>query len=369
MMRGAVVGLVALVTLNTGVGVAAQDPLRLELRAAIDRTVLGAALRWTDHGRTWTATAGSARADRRQQVPADGTYRIGSITKAFVATVVLQLADEGRLGLDEPLRRYLPDALPPAYRLVTVRELLQHTSGVPDYRPEVMADAESALRDRWRQWRPAELVAIATAHPPLAEPGTALSYANTNYVLLGLLIRQVTGRSWAQEVTDRLIRPLRLVQTTVPETDPRLPGHHAHGYATVDQGLVDITDISMTAIDAAGSIISTPSDVDRFFAALLGGRLLSPTTLADMLRPFPGTLGGVAGYGLGVMTLQLPDTCGGTTLYGHGGGTFGFAGLVMASADGSRRLVVSFNTTRFDEAASPLPKLLAITDAAFCGRS
>jgi hypothetical protein len=83
-------------------------------------------------------------------------------------------------------QRRLPDVLPVDYPPITVRQLLQHTSGIPNYRPEVMNDAESALRDRWRHRRPEELVAVATAHPRLAEPGTAMSYANTNYVLLGM---------------------------------------------------------------------------------------------------------------------------------------------------------------------------------------
>lgn len=371
-------GVVATIVLTSGTahatGVPAGQKVTLErLRAAVDHVVLGASLRMTDHGDSWTATAGSAVAGRWQPVPVDGTYRIGSITKTFVATVVLQLVDERRLALDEPIQRYLPDALPTDYPPITVRHLLQHTSGIPNYREDVMNDAESALRDRWRHWRRGELVAIATTHPRLAEPGTAMSYANTNYVLLGMLIERVTHRSWGQQVHDRLIRPLGLSHTTVPNLDPRLPGRHARGYVTVNRHdtpvLVDITDISMTAIDAAGSITSSTHDVDRFFAALLGGRLISSALLDDMLRPFPGTLGDIAGYGLGMMTLRLPEECGGETLYGHGGGTFGFAGLAMASRDGSRRLVVAFNTTRFDEEASPLPKLLAITDAAFCGHS
>jgi D-alanyl-D-alanine carboxypeptidase len=369
LLRGAVLAVVCVLTVDTvaAAGSAGRDVILERLRAAVDDVVLGATLRMTDRGGSWTATAGSAVAGRWRPVPADGTYRIGSITKTFVATVVLQLVEEGQLTLDEPIQHYLPDALPADYPPITVRHLLQHTSGIPNYRPEVMSDAESAVRDRWRQWRPAELVAIATAHPRLAEPGAAMNYGNTNYVLLGMLIARVTGRPWAQQVRDRVIRPLGLSQTVVPDLDPRLPGRHAHGYVTVNGSeLVDITDISMTAVDAAGSITSSTRDVDRFFQALLRGRLISPALLDEMLRPFPGTVGDIAGYGLGMMTLRLPEECGGEILYGHGGGTFGFAGLAMASRDGTRRLVVAFNTTRFDEEASPLPKLLAITDAAFC---
>ncbi|GAB3900774.1 hypothetical protein GCM10029964_088620 [Kibdelosporangium lantanae] len=151
-----------------------------------------------------------------------------------------------------------------------------------------------------------------------------MRYANSNHVLLGMLIGRVTGTSWGQQVRDRIIRPLGLSHTMVPDLDTRLPSRHAHGYVTVTQPhtrLVDITDVSMTAVDAAGSIISTTRDVDTFFGALLGVRLTSPGLLDEMLRPFPGTIGDVAGYGLGLMTLRLSGECGGETLYGHGGGT------------------------------------------------
>ncbi|MFD1047496.1 serine hydrolase domain-containing protein [Kibdelosporangium lantanae] len=117
---------------------------------------------------------------------------------------------------------------------------------------------------------------LATAHSRLAPPpGTAMRYANSNHVLLGMLIGRVTGTSWGQQVRDRIIRPLGLSHTMVPDLDTRLPSRHAHGYVTVTQPhtrLVDITDVSMTAVDAAGSIISTTRDVDTFFGALLGVR-------------------------------------------------------------------------------------------------
>ncbi|GAA5078967.1 serine hydrolase domain-containing protein [Thermocatellispora tengchongensis] len=336
------------------------------LEAAVGDSVVGVQARVSGRDARWAGTAGSAEAGRTRPVPREGRFRIGSITKTFVATVVLQLVAEGRIGLDRPIQEYLPDALPADYPPITVRHLLQHTSGIPNYRPEVMSDPEEVLRHRWRQWHPGELVAVATAHPRLFEPGTAQSYGNTNYILLGMLIQDATGRTWEQEVTRRLIKPLGLTATSAPDRDPHIPGPHAHGYMTAGGRLVDITVVNPSAVDAAGAMISSTRDLNTFLGALLTGAVLPPPLLAEMLRPFPGGTVGIAGYGLGVMTLTLPPECGGETLYGHGGGTFGFSSLALATRD-ARRLAISTNTTAFDDANSPLPKLLAITQAAYCG--
>jgi D-alanyl-D-alanine carboxypeptidase len=208
--------------------------VRQALDAAIDEDVVGALMRVDGPRGAWSATAGSAEAGQEQPVDPNGKFRVGSITKSFVATVVLQLVDEGEIGLDEPVQRYLPDALPAAYPPITVRQLLQHTSGIHNYTRYVMhEEPELILRDRYRDWTPEELVAIATDHPRDFEAGTQMGYSNTNYVLLGLIIQQVTGNGWGAEVDQRIAKSLGLTSTFAPGDDPRLPDPHSHGYVTV----------------------------------------------------------------------------------------------------------------------------------------
>jgi D-alanyl-D-alanine carboxypeptidase len=349
--------------------------VRQALDAAIDEDVVGALIRVDGPHGAWIATAGSAEAGLEQPVDPDGKFRAGSITKSFVATVVLQLVDEGEIGLDEPVQRYLPDALPAGYPPITVRQLLQHTSGIHNYTPYVMhEEPEQILRDRYRDWTPEELVAIVTDHPRNFEPGTQMGYSNTNYVLLGLLIQEVTGYWWGAEVDRRIAKPLGLTSTFAPGDDPRLPDPHAHGYITVTKRgkpkLVDITEIKMSRAGAAGSMISSARDLDVFFPALLAGELVPTPLLEPMLEPFPaGNPLGVAGlgYGLGTMALQLPEGCGGQTVYGMGGGTTGYSGMAFSIREGHRRLVFSFNTTGPDVDSGRTQKLVGVTQLVFCG--
>jgi D-alanyl-D-alanine carboxypeptidase len=188
-------------------------------------------------------------------------------------------------------------------------------------------------------------------HPPLFAPGTSWSYSNTNYVLAGMIINKVTGRSWAQEVHDRILVPLRLDQTYVPGDDPTLRNPHADGYNQFAPGgpLVDTTILNPTAADAAGSMVSTPTDLARFWRALQSGRLLAPAQMAQMHRTvaapgltavFPG-----ARYGLGIMWIE--DSCGG--YWSHGGDVPGMSTLNGVSPDGKRVVVLSLSTELADE--------------------
>jgi D-alanyl-D-alanine carboxypeptidase len=341
------------------------------LEAAIGDAVVGALIRVDDHhSGTWIATAGSAQAGRRVPVAAGGAFRIGSITKTFVATVVLQLVGDGAIGLDDPVQRHLPGVLPSGYPPIAVRDLLQHTSGVPNYLPEVLSGPDRILANRTRTWAPEQLVALATAHPRAFEPGTALGYSNTNYVLLGMLVRAVTGHWWGTEVHRRIARPLELTSTYAPGDDLTLPVPHARGYLTlISRGrreLVDITDYPMSVTDAAGSMTSTARDLNAFLGALLGGELLPATLLEQMLEPSDkGHLLGVAGWGLGILELPLPG-CGGRPVYGDGGGIHGYVCLAFATRDAHRRVTVSLNTADNDP-TSQTQTLIGIAEVAFCG--
>jgi D-alanyl-D-alanine carboxypeptidase len=340
------------------------------LSAAVGMDVVGALLRVNGEDGAWEATAGSGEAGRERPIDPDGFFRIGSITKPIVAAVVLQLADEGRIDLDEPLQRRMPDLLPPSYPAITTRQLLGHTSGIPNYLPHLIDGPETLLRYRYRTWTPEELLAVAFEQQRAFEPGTSLGYSNTNYVLLGLLIREPTGRAWDEEVARRITGPLGMKSTFAPRDDPAVPLPHARGYTRTAAGLVDITELNPSFLDAAGSMISTARDLDLFLAALLAGELLTPDMLDQMLEPIPGAveeLPSFVGFGLGVQQVTMPSRCGERTVIGCGGGLWGYACMAFGTRDGRRRYVVGLNIAPAD-AMEEVDELSELTRTVFCGR-
>ncbi|WP_327007979.1 beta-lactamase family protein [Dactylosporangium sp. NBC_01737] len=315
---------------------------RSVLRQALDELVAdGAAgalaeLR-DDHG-TWGGTSGIAELGTARPVPAAGRFRAGSIVKTFMATVVLQLVGEGQLRLDDTVERWLPGLVPDGTR-ITVRHLLNHTSGLYDYLGDLpLHDPAALVNIRWRTWEPRELVRLATAHRPLFEPGAGWSYSSTNYIVIGLLVQQVTGQPYGTEVQRRIIRPLQLRGTAMPGTYPRIRGPHPHGYllAVVDghPNPVDITAFNPSVAGASGELISTAADLNRFFAALAGGRLLREALWREMITPTPPA----EQYGLGLMRWELP--CG-VTAYGHTGDFVGYSSLSAVTAGARRSLTVA----------------------------
>ncbi|MBB2940667.1 D-alanyl-D-alanine carboxypeptidase [Actinoplanes lutulentus] len=316
---------------------------RAALQAALDQIVgtgaTAALARVDSPSGSWRGASGVARLGHPARPVPGGRFRIGSITKTFVATVILQLVGEDRLRLDDTLERWLPGAVPGGAR-ITIRHLLQHTSGLFNYTEALFGSVEDVLDARYRTFRPEELVALAAERPPLFEPGTSWSYSNTNYILLGLIVRRVTGRPYAKEVERRILRPLRLTGTEVPGTDTTIDGPHAHGYEPIEQNgeivPLDFTDLNPSMAYAAGEIVSTTADLNRFFRSLLGGRLLRRPQLAEMLANPVGEIG----YGLGIFQQPLP---GGPTLWGHDGGIFGYLTYSFSTPDAATQLTVSIN--------------------------
>ncbi|MEV5729095.1 serine hydrolase domain-containing protein [Streptomyces pharetrae] len=321
---------------------------------------VGITVRVRDGARAVHARAGEAELHTGRPVPRGAPFRIGSVTKTFVATVVLQLVAERRLSLDDTVERWLPGVVSGNGNdgsVITVRNLLQHTSGLHNYGPEddtgnTAADFE---RTRFDHWDPEQLIAGAVRHQPDFPPAPAddpkpdWNYSNPGYVLAGMIIERVTGRPWAEEVRDRIIRPLGLTGTYAPGDDPYLKPPHAHTYHLFPGSVTwtDTTARNVSRFDAGAALVGTEHDVDRFFTALLGGRLLPPAQFAEMRRTvsvgenfevgFPGLK-----YGLGLM--QQPLTCGGDT-WGHGGDLEGFTVRTGFSADGRRSVVVVANGT------------------------
>ena len=278
-----------------------------------------------DGGRTIRGVGGVGNLRTGQPPRPVQTFRAASQTKAFVATVVLQLVAEGRVGLDDPVGRYLPRRLLPAGGgRITVRQLLNHTSGLHDPQVEVYLTLQDILDLRFEHWTPREVMALANDNGLLFEPGTAWSYSNTNYVVAGLLIERVTGTSVARQLQRRLIRPLGMRHTWFPTDTAALPPPRLRGYMPLDDqpplADADITRFNPSFFWASGALVSNVDDLDRFYDALFDGRLLPRWLLAEMLTPVDTGAPGAA-YGLGLELYTLP--CG-AVVAGHTGALPGY---------------------------------------------
>ncbi|WP_030718598.1 serine hydrolase domain-containing protein [Streptomyces sp. NRRL S-237] len=318
---------------------------------------------------SWRGGSGVADIVTGRAAVEQGRFRAGSVTKAFTAAVVLQLAAEGRVDLDGPVRRYLPGTVPDSYGAVTVRQLLDHTSGIPA--ADGPGDSfEAQWEHRFDVTDPHDQLADALAKKPEFTPGTAQHYLNINYTVLGVLIEKVTGTSYEEAVGRRILRPLGLRQTSFPSrTQTGIPGPHNHGYqatarADGSRELRDVTEWNSSDRWAAGDIISTTADLERFTGALFSGRLVPAAQLEEMftvpaVKNFAD--GKDATMTAGLSRLALPD---GTVVWGKTGGRYGYNTGMGATRDLSRTLVYSVNST--DAKGEDMnPVVLGIAMAAF----
>ncbi|MET9570675.1 serine hydrolase domain-containing protein [Streptomyces virginiae] len=311
-------------------------------------------------GRTRTYVAGVGDLATGSKVPRDGQVRIGSNTKTFTAVVVLQLVGEGRVGLDAPVDTYLPGLVRGEDidgRHITVRQLLQHTSGLPNY------TEHDDLQPR--PYHPRDLLDIALRHKADFAPGAKWAYSNTNYVLAGLIAEKVTGRPLAQEIDRRIIQRLGLRHTYFPAPgDVTIREPHPHGYhrESANGPLRDITEMDPSWSWAAGQLISTNSDLNRFFSELLRGRLLPDAQLAQMRTTVPADyFGRGAGYGLGLVSRPL--SCGGV-YWGHGGSFPGYETRGGATEHGRRAAHIAVTTQPTDKTV--MERVDATVDEALC---
>ena len=272
----------------------AADPMQTILDRAVhasDTTYPGVALYvHRDGGRSWSGAAGKADVASGRRMAADDRFRAGSILKPFIAAATLQLVEQGRVRLDAPLTTVLPadvTARFPEADQITVRMLLNHTSGLADYTDNAF-DLE-VLADPRRQWTVSELLDRAAAQPRAGAPGEHFSYSNANYNLLGLVLERVTGKPWRTVIRERIIGPLGLRHTSLPAPGDVVTGHGiAHGYELVDGKLVDVTDIDSSMAGAAGgnALLTNARDLSRFLHALLAGRLFQHRGTVAMMRTF-----------------------------------------------------------------------------------
>jgi D-alanyl-D-alanine carboxypeptidase len=339
---------------------AAAENLRLQ--ALLDELVAngasGALAVVGDGRQIWYQSSGVARQSPPSSLTTAARFRAGGVTKTFIATVTLQLVAEGRLRLTDPVERWLP-GLVPGGDAITLRMLLNHTSGLYDY-------TQDQVLAQWLYTQPTvgvtprHLVDIATSYPPLFDPGQGWAYSNTDYIVAGMMLEAATGRSVHALVQDRILTPLRLSGTSFPAHARDIAGYHAHGYLLPDTpggSQPDVTLLAPSLFWAAGALISTARDLREFYGALLGGLLLPPAQQAELLSFVAVTP--VYGYGLGISVLRGP--CG--TVWGHDGSVPGYITLAYTSRDGRRAVVLALPT----EPDENLAALLRLTlDTAIC---
>ncbi|SDK49003.1 D-alanyl-D-alanine carboxypeptidase [Glycomyces sambucus] len=323
-----------------------RPELQQVLQDMVDAGITGVQLRVSDEHGDWYGTAGTGELDGTEPPAPGAHFRIGSNTKTFTAVAVLALVAEGRIGLDEPVATHLP-----AFGFderITVRMILQHTSGVFNFtgeyfedgtfKPGITCQGQAWVEARFDDHTPESLVELALANEPRFAPGEDWSYSNTNYVIARLVVEAVTGRTLAEEIERTVLAPLGLKDTVVPGYSPEIPSPHLHAYYRYEEDgqeqIVDVSRQNPSWIATGGDMISTSADLQTFITGLVGGKLLPADLTAEMFTPEAKV-----GYGLGVF---VQDTEYGKVIT-HNGGITGNAGLMYCSADGTRSFTAALN--------------------------
>ncbi|MFF8593093.1 serine hydrolase domain-containing protein [Streptomyces sp. NPDC015220] len=291
----------------------------------------------------WRGSAGVHDLESGRAADPDARFRAGSTTKVVTAAVVLRLAAQGRIDLDTPVQHYLPGLLTKRFRPITVRQLLNHTSGIQS--GDGFGDSfEDQYAHRFDTLTPRQVVASAVAKGPEFAPGSRQDYLNINYTILGLLVEKVTGRSYACEATRLVLRPAGMRDTYFPGTDPRITGPHNHGYQAVRKAdgtveFVDVTDWNQADRWAAGDMISTSADLERLLQALFRGRLVPRPQLREMFT-VPKHIKG-ATYSAGLQRFEYA----GRVYWLKTGARYGYSSVIAATRDLGRTLVYSVGST------------------------
>ncbi|MFE7591193.1 serine hydrolase domain-containing protein, partial [Kitasatospora sp. NPDC057512] len=348
--------------------------VRTALQATTAAGAPGAFAVISDHGavdRTRSVNVGLADLDGTP-MNSSWRFRVGSNSKMFAAVLVMQLAQEGRIDLDRPLREYLPaDTLPESWTM-TGRQVMEHRAGVYDHTNDLLEQAgeetTSAFEARIRTtvYDPRALVAMSVRHGLQSTPGSRYSYSNTDYVLMGLAVEHLTGQTFPEVLNERIIQPLGLHRTSFVVPDQGITGTHVTGYLTNDdrtKPLLDSTAQTGSWVWAAGAVISDAADLDRFLTALMAGGkggLVSDASLQQMTAALPTPTAKIS-YGLGLRRISL--SCG--DVYGHGGIVQGFNTQSFTTPDGRRSVVVFANASNNGAVTQGLMNTL---EPAFCGK-
>lgn len=320
------------------------DGVQAALDAMVDAGSVAAVAQVRDGESSWSGAAGLVERDGTEPASAEDPVRIASVTKPMVAAVILQLVDEGKLQLDEQVDELLPGLLP---KPVTVRQLLDHTSGLPDYLSGF--DSAAAIASRSGDVvTDDEHIAEALAQPWPTEPGTEFVYSNTNYVVLGRIAAQIDGKSIGQSLQDRIFDPLDMTDTDYP-TDDAIADDALHGYVLEDGTYTDVTDYDASIWSSGAAVVSTMGDLNTFFRALFDGTLIPQNLIDEMQVVTPST------YGLGL--LLGGDACNpgsGELVFGQHGNGFGYGTLSFSSPDGDRQVSLAWTSAAPDPATDPL---------------
>ncbi|MGP4102915.1 serine hydrolase domain-containing protein [Nonomuraea sp. KM90] len=370
---------------------AADAPDHAQVQKALDQAVAdggvpGMVAEVHDRRGRWFGSAGVAdtRTGRKRQP--NERFRIGSAAKPFTATVVLQLAAEGKLRLDDTVDTWLPGLVKGNNNdggTITIRHLLNHTSGIFNYGndPEEFAkfSGPAWLEHRYDTYTPEQLVKIGLRNPRSFEaPGGGFVYSNTGYILAGMIVEKVTGKTLAGEISRRIVRPLGLTGTYLPGKETKIRGPHPRHYSTLfaaeaDAKVYDVTDQSATTGWAAGGVVSTVGDLHRFASALLRGKLLPPVQQQEMFTMvktgiklpdgtwkdtwIPDTT-----YGTGVFSWKL--SCG-AKVWGIGGAITGGFSFAMGTRDAKRMIATNMNIDQYGPHNS-LDTIKNVLHAEFC---
>jgi D-alanyl-D-alanine carboxypeptidase len=337
--------------------------LQKDLDALVTAGAPGAILVVRQGDRTVSLASGLADAARMRPMHPSDRFRVASLTKSYVAAVVLQLVAEGKLSLDDSVEQRLPDLVPNGEK-ITIRQLLGHTSGLFSFENDPRVLTPYLKGNFGYYWAPRKLVRIAVSHKPLFAPGTGYAYSNTDYIVTGLIIEAVTGHKLGSELSHRIFQPLRLHATTFPTT-PRIAIPYAHGYYVFAKPpATDVSGVSPYPW-AAGAMVSTGADVLSFYRALLSGHLLEPqlldamkTTISEGRRTdIPGSR-----YGLGLE--RFPTSCG--TAWGHNGSIAGYLVFTFTSNNGRRQAVLTVNEDGSTLAKRANTLFFKAIDKAYC---
>ncbi|UYM05438.1 serine hydrolase domain-containing protein [Solicola gregarius] len=324
------------------------------LRQAAQST--GSIITVRNDGSATTYASGSTSSGANDEPTDADKFRVASNTKMYVSTIVLQLVEEGEVDLDESIGTYLPGVVVGDgidENVITVRNLLQHTSGIADYAtPDVVFNPQY----QWVPPKPADLIRLGTRRGSQSKPGTAMAYSNTGYVILGELIEKITGQRIGDVIDERIVNPLGLEETMYAYAGEKaIPGPHFSGYIGVPPLLFETSGHEPGLFGSAGALLSSGSDMTVFVDALVGGDLLTEESLAEMETTFKDT-----GYGLGLF--QLKTSCG--VAWGHNGHVPGYLSYAIADGDG-RSMFAAVNTS--PTVADPSQQFADTIDSAMCG--
>lgn len=333
-IRRAALALSPLALLSAGTSAAAQDPARMDALVAAsteEKVYMGAALVAVGDAVVFDKAYGSADLEWDVANTTDTKFRIGSVTKQFTAASILLLQQRGLLDIDQPVRTYLPDS-PASWDAITLRHLLQHTSGIPN-----LTDFDDFGTWKYQPTTLDALLARFSDKPLDFAPGEKWSYSNSGYMVLAAVAEKVSGRSLGAFMAENIFTPLGMENTGIDRSEEILP-HRAAGYSPSKQGMVNADHVDMSIPQGGGNIYSTTHDLLAWQRGLFSGRLLDAQTLGEMTAPGVAAIPGST-YGFGI--IRTDDESG--TLIWHGGGIEGFNAYLAHDPDRAITVVVLAN--------------------------